>query len=60
MTISYTDNFNFPLLDDGAGNSGAVLNGILEDIDTHLSGVQNPLCYADELLIYEDEILMWN
>ena len=37
MTISYTDNFNFPLHQDGGNNWGAIINGALIDIDTELS-----------------------
>ncbi|MCK9520872.1 MAG: hypothetical protein M0R74_17885 [Dehalococcoidia bacterium] len=59
MTIAYTDNFHFPLLDDGAGNSGAVMNGVLEDMDRILYEANNPLCMDDELLIYEDEPLFY-
>jgi hypothetical protein len=33
MTVQYTDNFNFPLAPDTTENWGAVINGVLEDID---------------------------
>jgi len=33
MAISYTEENKFPLLDNGAGNSGAVLNGVLTNLD---------------------------
>lgn len=43
MAISYTDNFNWPLLDDGSGNSGAVWNGIAEDLDIEVYTAQHPI-----------------
>jgi hypothetical protein len=33
MTISYTTNLNFPLLDDTSNNWGAVLNGVITTLD---------------------------
>lgn len=43
MTISYTDNFNWPLLDDAAENAGAVFNAILEDLDIETKAAQTPI-----------------
>lgn len=43
MAISYTDNFQFPLLDDATENAGAVFNGVLEDLDTEVAAAQNPI-----------------
>ena len=43
MAISYTDNFSFPLLDSKAKNWGAVINGILEDLDIELYKAQHPI-----------------
>ena len=55
MTISYTTNFEFPMLDDGAGNSGAVINGVLETIDCLLNWV----IYTDQTVFYDDEIVYY-
>ena len=55
MTISYTTNFEFPMLDDGAGNSGAVINGVLETIDQ----VLNWCVYEDETVYNDDEIVYY-
>ncbi len=33
MAISYSEESKFPLLDTGSGNSGAVFNGVLEQVD---------------------------
>lgn len=43
MTISYTDNFNWPLLDDAVENAGAVFNAILEDLDIETKATQTPI-----------------
>jgi len=50
MSISYTTNFRFPLLDDGASNWGAVINGVLQDIDKELS---------KELVFFEGEVVQF-
>jgi hypothetical protein len=36
MAIAYTTNYNFPLLDDGGKNWGAVNNGVLTDLDRYI------------------------
>jgi len=33
MTVQYTDNFSFPLAPDTTENWGAIINGVLEDLD---------------------------
>ena len=43
MTISYTDNFEFALLDTGASNWGAVVNAMLEKVDLELKAAQTPI-----------------
>ena len=43
MTISYTDNFVFPLLDTGSSNWGAGINGMLETVDLELKAAQTPI-----------------
>lgn len=43
MTISYTDNFNFPLLDAGSDSWDAVINGMLEKLDIELKAAQTPI-----------------
>lgn len=48
MAVQYTDNFNWPLLDDGTGNWGAVFNGVLTDLDLWLAEARNPLIWEDD------------
>ena len=43
MAISYTDNFNFPLLEAGSDGWDAVINGMLTDLDIELKAVQTPI-----------------
>lgn len=43
MTISYTDNFNWPLTDDAGNNWGAIFNGVLEDLDIEMAAAQTPI-----------------
>ena len=52
MAISYTDNFNFPLLEAGSDGWDAVMNGMLVDLDTELKAAQTPIILTSgELLI---------
>ena len=53
MAISYTDNFLFPLLDTGASNWGAGINGALETLDVEVKAAQSPLVSLlnDQILI---------
>jgi len=60
MTIAYTENYLFPLLDTGSGNWGAGVNGMLETVDRVIAEASNPLTWDDtELLIYDGEVLGW-
>ena len=43
MSISYTDNFNFPLLEAGSDGWDAVINGMLTDLDIELKAAQTPI-----------------
>lgn len=43
MTISYTDNFDFPLLDGGSDGWDPVMNGMLLDLDIELKAAQSPI-----------------
>lgn len=43
MAISYTDNFEFALLDTGSSNWGAVTNSMLEKVDLELKAAQTPI-----------------
>jgi len=43
MSISYTDNFEFPLLDSGSDGWGAVINGALSTLDIELKASQTPI-----------------
>lgn len=43
MSISYTDNFDFPLLDAGSDGWDAVMNGMLTDLDIELKAAQSPI-----------------
>lgn len=52
MTISYTDNFDFPLLDTGSDGWDAVMNGMLTDLDIELKAAQTSIILTSgELLI---------
>ena len=64
MAVQYTTNFNFPLLDDGGKSWGAVINGVLTDLDAYLT-ILNPnafdiLTYDNEVLVYEGDVLRIN
>lgn len=43
MAISYTDNFNFPLVDDACQNWGAIWNGVMQDLDVEMKAAQTPI-----------------
>ena len=43
MTISYTDNFEFALIDTGSSNWGSVTNSMLERVDLELKAAQTPI-----------------
>jgi len=45
MAISYTDNFQFPLLDTGSDGWDAVMNGMLVDVDRLLAEARNPFIW---------------
>ena len=61
MTVAYTDNFNFPLLDDGGKSWGAVQNGINFDIDAYLNGLDalTPIIitHENDILVHESNVL---
>jgi len=57
MAVGFTTYFAFPLLDDGAGNAGAALNGTLIEIDRVLHGASDPQCHENEVLVYEGQVL---
>ena len=46
MAISYTDNFNFPLLEAGSDGWDAIINGMLIDLDIELKAAQTPIILA--------------
>jgi len=48
MSISYTENFSFPLLDSGSGGWLAVLNGMITNLDTLMAEARNPLTWDDD------------
>jgi len=50
MTISYTSEGKFPLLDTGASNWGAVINGVLEQLD---KGIELSFIAGENLLQYD-------
>lgn len=56
--VAYTENFNFPLLDDGAGNAGAVMNGVLLDIDSLLG--RSIVVNNDVVVCNNDEVVYNN
>jgi len=43
MTISYTDNFGFALIDSGSDGWDAEINGVLTDLDIELKAAQTPI-----------------
>lgn len=51
MTISYTENFNFPLADDACENWGAIFNGVLEDLDIETKAAQTPIMLTSGELV---------
>ena len=61
MTVQYTTNFNFPLLDDGGKSWGAVINGVLTDLDTYLTTLNTTnidlLTYENEILVHDGDVL---
>lgn len=61
MVVAYTDNFNFPLLDDGGKSWGAVQNGINFDVDVYLSGLNalTPIIitHENDILVHEGNVL---
>ena len=70
MTISYTDNINFPLLEAGSDGWDAVINGMLVDVDRLLAEARNPLIWDDKgqlawdtdstsVLTYDGEVLLY-
>lgn len=68
MAISYTDNFNFPLLDTGSDGWAAVINGMLVDVDKLLAEASDPLIWDDntsgridgsEVLTFDGDVLGW-
>ena len=56
----YTDNFNLAQPEEGSEDSGTAVNGNMEIIDSEIYIAQNPMCYEDEVLIYEDNVLFWS
>lgn len=52
MSISYTDNFNFPLLESGSDGWDAVINGMITDLDIEVKAAQTPIILTSgEMLI---------
>ena len=45
MAVQYTDNFNFPLAPDTTENWGAIINGVLEDLDALIHSCER--CVAE-------------
>lgn len=43
MAISYTPNFNFPLIDAGSDGWDAVINGMITDLDIEVKAAQTPI-----------------
>ena len=48
MTISYTTNFSFPLLESGSDGWDAVMNGMLVEVDRLLAEARSPLIWEDD------------
>ncbi|MCE5185068.1 MAG: hypothetical protein LLF76_02965 [Planctomycetaceae bacterium] len=49
--ISATTNFQFPLLNDGAENAGAVFNGIVTDLDQLLWRAMHPVVHNGQVVV---------
>jgi len=58
--MSATENFGLTYMTDGQAGAYLVFNEALLNIDTELYRAQNPLCYDDEVLVYEDNVLLWD
>jgi len=68
MAISYTDNYAFPLLEQGSDEWDAVMNGMLIDMDKLMAEASNPLVWDDntsgridgsEVLTYDGNVLLY-
>lgn len=55
MAISYSENLDIPLLDNGSGNWGAVVNGLIEIID-ELLGLEI-VCDNNYVVIDENDVI---
>jgi uncharacterized alpha/beta hydrolase family protein len=51
MAISYTDNFNFPLLEAGSDGWDAVINGMITDLDTEVKAAQTPIVLTSAQIV---------
>jgi len=49
MAVTYTDNFDFPLAPDTTENWGAIINGVLEDLDALIYSCER--CLAEDVAI---------
>jgi len=60
MTVQYTNNFHFPLAPDTTENWGAIINGVLEDLDALLETMGVPLeivCFDNDIVLEDDEVI---
>jgi len=61
MAVQYTDNFNFPMSDDGGKSWGAIFNGIIYDLDDLLNALEAKtpiiLTHENEILVHEGDVL---
>ena len=61
MAIQYTTYFLFPLLDDGGKSWGAIINGLMYDLDIYLNGLEAKtpiiLTHENEILVHEGDVL---
>ena len=48
MTITYTTNYNFPLLGAGSDGWAATINGMMTDLDRIMAETANPLIWEDD------------
>ncbi len=51
MTISYTTNFGFPLLEAGSDGWDAVINGMITDLDIETKAAQTPIVLTTGVLV---------
>lgn len=57
---SYTDNYNLPLFEDGAGGWGSGDNGILEWLDAEMFRARNLITKNGEVVVKNGDVVYKN